>query len=450
MTSPSATPAATVAGPVAGLVEGFYGRPWTWDERVEVLRRCAARGMTHYVYAPKDDPRHRAEWREPYGREALDGFRRLVAESGLVVGFGISPGLSVDARSRADRDALLAKVDQALSVGVGLVCLALDDIPERPGLGEEHAELTIWLRDRLAGRAGLVLVPTEYVGVRSTPYLDALATIPTDVLIGWTGTAVVNDTITAAEARGRAASLGGRPPLLWDNYPVNDAVMGDRLFLGPLRGRGPALLDACGGYLANPMVQPRASTLPLASVAAWLRGEDPVAAWAEEADALGWRTFAEACDGEVPRRLVAAVAAAAPGAARDAGVARLRSWLTAAAECEAPGLEDEAGPWLDQVHAEAALGRRALDVLEAAWSPAGREAGGAGALGALAIATRWPSLRRSAVSVLGPRCSFRPVLGQGRHGGWAYRAESLQEDLNALDHLVRLALRQLAETAGAA
>ncbi len=442
MTSTPATPAA----PVVGLIEGFYGRPWTWDERLEVLRWCGARGMTHYVYAPKDDPRHRAEWREPYDRAALDGFRRLVDDSGFVIGFGISPGLSIDPRSTADRDALLAKVEQALSAGIALVCLALDDIPARPGLGAEHAELTTWLHERLTGRAGLLLVPTEYVGVRATPYLDALAAVPPDVLIGWTGMAVVNDAITAIEARARAASLGGRAPLLWDNYPVNDAVMGDRLFLGPLRGRDPDLLGSCGGYLANPMVQPRASTLPLASVAAWLRGDDPVGAWAADADALGWRTFAEACDGEVPRELVASLASASPGAERDARLARLRSWLTEAAGCTASGLEEEAGPWLEQVHAEAALGRRALDVLEAAW--AGRATGDAAALGALAVTARWPALRRAAVSVLGPRCSFRPVLGQGADGGWAYRAESLEEDRNALDQLVRLALARLAEAAG--
>ena len=36
-------------GAVKGIVEGFYGPPWTWDDRVEVGQFCAARGMTHYV-----------------------------------------------------------------------------------------------------------------------------------------------------------------------------------------------------------------------------------------------------------------------------------------------------------------------------------------------------------------------------------------------------------------
>ena len=58
-------------------------------------------------------------------------------------------------------------------------------------------------------------------------------------------------------------------------------MMGDRLFVGPLRGREPGLAAACSGYLANPMEQARASLLPLASIAAFLRGDDPVEAWRE-------------------------------------------------------------------------------------------------------------------------------------------------------------------------
>src|SRR5690606_6012237 len=122
-------------------------------------------------------------------------------------------------------------------------------------------------------------------------------------------------------------------------YPVNDGTMVDRLFLGPLRGRPVELADVCSGHLANPMVQPMASRLPLASVAAWLRGDDPEAAWGAEADALGWRTFAEACDGDRPARLVARVIAAWDGADRAGTLDDLDGWLRDAARCVAPGLD---------------------------------------------------------------------------------------------------------------
>jgi hyaluronoglucosaminidase len=246
--------------------------------------------------------------------------------------------------------------------------------------------------------------------------------VPVDVPIFWTGRAVVNDVITVADAEARAASLGGRPPLLWDNYPVNDATMGDRLFVGPLRGREPGLADACAGYLANPMLQPRASTLPLASIAAFLRGDDPDAVWRETAADLGWLAFASACDGVAARKAVAAGDRAA-----------LRSLFEDAAVCGAPGLEEEAGDWILQVQRDARLALAALDVLE----------GERGIEPVLAMATRWQRSRRSPVTVFGPRCSISPAMGQADDGTWRVEPHAVKHDQNAIDDLVRLALDSL-------
>ena len=418
-----------------------------------VARWCADRGMPDSVWAPKDDPVHRERWRDPWPHELRAGFERLAAEPGVRLGVGLSPGLDVDSGSAADRQALGDKARGAVDAGAQVVVLCLDDIPDRPGLGDDHAALAADLWARLDGRAELALVPTQYVGTRPSPYLSALAArVPAEVPIGWTGEAVVNDAITAASAGARAAALGGRAPLLWDNVPVNDAVMSDRLFLGPLRGREPALVEGLSGYLANAMVQPRASTLPLSSTAAWLAGGDPAAAWADEADRLGWRVLAEACDGGVPRSLVAVLRATVGDSSWAGAAAALDGWLASAAAVTAPGLEGEAGPWLEQVRAEAEVGRAALQLLAATRpalrvGPDGRGRAAAptdvGALlAAFGVMGRWPVVRRSAVSVLGVRCGFRPALGQAPDGGWSLLPGLLEEDRNALDALVRLAVAE--------
>jgi hyaluronoglucosaminidase len=429
---------------IRGLIEGFYGPPWSWDERLDVMAWCHERGMTHYLYAPKDDPLHRERWRERYPAEALAGFERLLEAGTLQVGFALSPGLSIDYASPDDRAALLEKLVQLTALGVRLVCLALDDIPPRPGLGDEHAGLTRWLREELDADVTLVLVPTEYTGTTSTPYLDALATgVPLEVPIAWTGATVVCDEITADDARARAASLGDRPPLVWDNYPVNDALMADRLFLGPLRGRDPALANACAGYLANPMVQPVASKLPLSSVAAFLRGDDPTAAWEQDAAALGIRGFAAACDGVEPWQLTRAVVSSF-GPARQEAMARLRAWIDEAVDVDAVPdgkLLTEITPWRTQLQAEREVVRVALRVLAALDAGDLAKATDQG----LALLYLWPPLRRAAHTVMGPRCSVRPVLGQWPDGRWRYGAGSVLEDRNATDSLVRFALASLAE-----
>lgn len=411
----------------AGVIEGFYGPPWTWDARLEVAAWCADRGMVDYVYAPKDDPKHRERWRDPYDVPELAGFERFAADGRLRLGFAISPGLSMAYDDATDRAALAAKVDQLVAVGAHLVVLALDDIPLGGGpQGEAHARLTAWLREHLDRRADLVLVPTEYVGTRSSPHLDALAAgVPADVPIAWTGRAVVNDAIAIADAHARSVSLQGRPPLLWDNYPVNDGLMGDRLFLGPLRGREAGLAAACSGYLANPMEQARSSLLPLASIAAFLRGDDPVQVWHETAADLGWLAFASACDTHQALDAVAAVAAG--------DLAPARRLFTDAAACAAPGIEDEAGPWLTQVRRDARLALQALDVLD----------GDRSIDTVLGMAARWQASRRSSVTVFGPRCSIRPVLGQAPDGTWRIEREAVEHDQNAIDDLVRMALDAL-------
>ena len=41
-----------------GIIEGFYGIPWTFDERKSMINFLAEIGMDQYIYAPKDDPYH--------------------------------------------------------------------------------------------------------------------------------------------------------------------------------------------------------------------------------------------------------------------------------------------------------------------------------------------------------------------------------------------------------
>ncbi len=92
----------------------------------------------------------------------------------------------------------------------------------------------------------------------------------------------------------------------------------------------------CCGYMANPMMQPRASMLPLASIAAWCTGGDPSAAWDAAATELGWRAFAEACDGAVPQQLVRALIEEGDGPGWVGAADDLESWLNASSELHGP------------------------------------------------------------------------------------------------------------------
>ena len=93
----------------------------------------------------------------------------------------------------------------------------------------------------------------------------------------------------------RFERTAGRPPLYWDNYPVNDVAMGFELHVGPYLGRDPRLATASRGIVANPMELFEASRIPLATIADFLRDPEPLFAAArlteEEADMVRRRDW---------------------------------------------------------------------------------------------------------------------------------------------------------------
>jgi len=286
-----------------GVVEGYYGPAYTPADRLDWIAKLGRWGMNLYVYAPKDDPLHRAQWRTPYSAEAMAGFAELVRagdDAGVAVGFAVSPGLSMVYSSEEDRRLLAEKCRRFVDVGSRFVALCLDDVPTTlaheadraafGGLAEAHASVTNALRAALPDDVVLWLVPTDYVGTAPTSDLEQLGErLDPRIEVGWTGRTVVSPTIRAGEAARRAATLR-RKLLVWDNVPVSDGPMRPMLHLGPYRGRDPGLAEHVSGVLLNPMQHARASAIAVRTAAAYLADParyDPEAAWRAACEELG-------------------------------------------------------------------------------------------------------------------------------------------------------------------
>jgi hyaluronoglucosaminidase len=470
--------------PVRGVIEGFYGPVWSHDARVDLVEFVAARGMNAYVYAPKSDPKHRDRWREPYvGRELglLTDLAARCARSGVRFGFAISPGVDIDYGDADDRAALVSKLAPMLESGVDWVVLALDDIPNAPGLAGLQADLTVFLVASLRARSPDIrcsLVPTEYVGTRPSPYLGELAAaLPPDVDVFWTGPTVCSPRITGEDAAAWRDALGGRPLLLWDNYPVNDAVMERELHLGPYRGRDPGLVDAVDGILCNPMLQPIASRVALATAAAYLRepaAYDASRAWESAVTDVGGshagelRALARACsDGPLggsdtlpARLLVDALERTVDTAEWAPAVAHLRDELhelrDAARQWDPAqdALAAEVSPWLAQAGREADAGTAALRLVQQTHRVAGEDDAAppdpeAAMLHAFALLFAWSAAREAAQHVvLGPRFALHPAVVQRADGSPALDVSlAVREDESLIDRLARLALDRYARWA---
>ncbi|MEU5215924.1 beta-N-acetylglucosaminidase domain-containing protein [Streptomyces sp. NPDC020807] len=409
-----------------GLVEGFYGSPWTGEQRLAQIDFLGRTKQNRYLYAPGDDPYRQAQWRDPYPAAQRAEFRALAeraAANHVTLGWAVAPAQSMCLASGKDVTALTRKLDAMWELGVRAFQLQFQDASydewhcdkdaDAFGSGPEaaataHARVTNavsrWLAAAHPDAEPLTVLPTEYYQDGATDYRAKLAeALDSDVRVAWTGVGAVPRTITGGELAGAREALGHRPLVTMDNYPVNDYAQ-DRLFLGPSTGRDPAVAAGSAAFLAHAMEQPAASRVPLFTAAdyAWnpkgyrpqeswraavddLAGPDPAARealWALAANdassildpkgesaylkplmAAFWSSRTTA--GEAVREKDARKEPVREKAARE-----LRAAFTAMRE--APGrlagtaggtLDDETGPWLDQLSRYGLAGETAVDML---------------------------------------------------------------------------------------
>ena len=116
-----------------GYIEGFYGTPWTHENRLSVLSCMAKNRMNTLYYAPKDDDYHRDFWRDKYPEKDLMKLKEFVdtaAEYYMNFSWCIAPGLSIKYSDEAEFTALIEKTKQIYSIGIRSFGLLLDDISE--------------------------------------------------------------------------------------------------------------------------------------------------------------------------------------------------------------------------------------------------------------------------------------------------------------------------------
>src|SRR6266478_7879484 len=116
---------------MSGVVEGFYGRPWNARQRHQLFTWMQSWGLNTYIYAPKDDLKHRAFWRELYDEGQAAEIAALIRDCqrhGLKFIYALAPGLDLDYASAKDLAALQNKAAQMLEPRCQQVALLFDDI----------------------------------------------------------------------------------------------------------------------------------------------------------------------------------------------------------------------------------------------------------------------------------------------------------------------------------
>lgn len=276
---------------LAGVIEGFYGAPWTRTERFALFDWMVAWRLNTYLYAPKDDLKHRSLWRETYTPAQVESLGEVIwacKARGLRFIYALAPGLDIRFSRAEEMAHLQTRFEQMLALGCEHFALLFDDIPDQ--MHDEDRQrwdsfaaaqchvtnaLCQWTRVRQP-TARFLFCPTPYCGrmaqrqLGGAGYLDTVGrTLAADIDVFWTGPEIISREITVAHIRDLQKVLR-RKPLIWDNLHAND-YDGRRCYCGPYAGRPVELRAEVTGLLQNPNNEFPLNYVPLRTLAEFVQ-----------------------------------------------------------------------------------------------------------------------------------------------------------------------------------
>ena len=272
-----------------GFIEGYYGNPWSNEDRAALMTYGGDYKLNQYIFAPKDDPYHNSKWRELYPEEKLEGIKKLAAageESKTRYVYALHPFMNnairfdTDENYQEDLNIIKAKFTQLLESGVRQFGILADDASVPPQGASSYVrllnDLTEWLREQQKTYTDLkddiIFCPNDYMGSGASEQLKEINKAGDNVSIVMTGGRIWGEVSQefATNFKNNIASEGyeGREPYFWINWPCSDnskkhlIMGGNDTFLHP--GVQP---ESVKGIVLNPMQQAEANKSALFAVA---------------------------------------------------------------------------------------------------------------------------------------------------------------------------------------
>ena len=299
-----------------GFIEGYYGNPWSHEDRMDLMQYGGEIKMNQYVFAPKDYPYHRTQWRDLYPetgeKNSLTQIRELAKvgnENKCYYVYALHPFYNNKITlENYDQDiaALKAKFEQVINAGVRQIAILEDD-------GNAHSnwetaaeiltkvlnDMSAWLEQKKNSDAqfsdlktellfcpGFMAYSNDMTNSNSEDVKkiqEVHANVGENVRIVMTGGKIWGDvTTTFADNfynKVEEKKAPGRYPYLWVNWPCSDNTH-DSLVMG---GHNSILKPNLDGYkyhgiIFNPMQDSEPSKVGLFTGAdfcwnVW-RGED--------------------------------------------------------------------------------------------------------------------------------------------------------------------------------
>lgn len=260
-----------------GMIEGYYGIPYSFQARMDIIEFGGRYKNNAFIYAPKDDPYHREKWFELYDAEKLEEIGKLANQGNKYKNYfvwTIAPfyqkTINLDNFDESI-EKIIAKFEQLYNVGVRQFGVLGDDVggldPKIPVMMMN--ELSKWKNTKDDVR-DFVYCPGAYN--LSKEFWDANEInayereFPDDVHLFHTGRKVCApiDKKDLEEYKTKDSDdLVRKDPLFWLNFPVNDIDPDYRkLHLGKMSMLD-NMVDNLYGALTNPMQEAYASLIAL-------------------------------------------------------------------------------------------------------------------------------------------------------------------------------------------
>ncbi len=244
-----------------GYIEGYYGRLLSWEDRHRIISNLNKNKMNYYFYAPKEDEKHRLNWRSNYKNEWTKKFKIFtdVAKKNYVkIIVGISPGygfnfseiLARNSKNKKSKDikTLYSKFKYFIENGADEIALLFDDLPNNfketynLSVSEGYSHALLANKISLEFKKSIFVVPRIYSDQlvhEDKNYLsDFKKQINRDIICFFSGKNIVSKSINSHTLQ-KTSNILSSNFVIWDNFYSNDYCP-RRIFLGPYIGRAKA------------------------------------------------------------------------------------------------------------------------------------------------------------------------------------------------------------------
>ena len=264
-----------------GIIEGFYGKPYKEEDRLDLCTFLKKQKLDFYLYAPKNASYLRKAWVNNLTNNEINLLTTLSTHChnlNLKFGFGISP-LQICKNYQNLLPLLIKKISYlAKKTQAQIICLLFDDIEIDKNEGKIQNIIIKEVYKNLPSEVErLIVCPSYYsedpilekvFGPKPKNYFqDLRADLPDSISFFYTGPQVLAKDITPNNIL-HAQNFLGANIAIWDNYPVNDGKnICNKIYTKPLSGRR-NLNGMVALHALNPMTECHLSKISISSLKA--------------------------------------------------------------------------------------------------------------------------------------------------------------------------------------